>query len=216
LLAVLVLPTAITGPRKAVNVTAVSPAGEGPAAGGPVREVREIPAVTLQEETPQGTPAESAELPPASLVEDGIRLKGLEPNLAIFRKTDSGSEPMHPGEKARAGERLRIGYQAAGFPYGAILSVDGNGNVTRHWPASGETSGRLENGEALLPSSFELDAAPDYERFYFVVSKRSFALDPLLQSLRENESLPDPKKIKSIRESETRIVRFDVLKESGI
>ena len=161
----------------------------------------------------QPAPVEAAATEPS---EDGIRLKGLEPHLAIFRKTDKGSEPLHPGEKARPGQLLRIGYQAAGFPYGAILSVDGNGNVTLHWPASGELSGRLESGEALLPSSFELDAAPDYERFYFVVSKRPFALDPLLQSLHENEFLPDPKKIKAIKESESRIVRFEVLKESGI
>jgi hypothetical protein len=146
--------------------------------------------------------------------EEGIRLKGLEPHLAIFRKTDSGAEPLHPGEKARPGQFLRIGYQAGGYPYGAILSVDGNGNVTRHWPAEGNRAGRLENGEALLPSSFELDGAPDYERFYFVVSKKPFELNPLLQSLHENESLPDLGKFKAAKD--TRIVRFEILKENGI
>lgn len=221
LLAILVLPNAVRGPRPTSEVTETT--------------VRTSPAVNMFESVKQGEPtststpplqqesptASSAETSPTELAstlaaDDGVRLKGLEPHLAIFRKTDSGSEPLYPGEKARSGELLRIGYQSAGFTYGAILSVDGNGNVTRHWPISGQRAGRLENGEALLPSSFELDAAPDFERFYFVVSKRSFDLGPLLQSLREHETLPDLKKLKAIKETESRIVRFEVLKESGI
>jgi hypothetical protein len=138
-----------------------------------------------------------------------VRIKGLEPHLAIFRKTGDGAEPLLPGEKARPGELLRIGYQAGGFPYGAILSVDGNGSVTRHWPSGGGRAGRLEKGETLLPSSFELDAAPDFERFYFVVSERPFDIEPLLDSLHEHESL-------SSAAAKTRIVRFEVLKENGI
>jgi hypothetical protein len=159
-------------------------------------------------------PATGSAPVPAPSTGETVRLKGLEPHLAIFRKTANGSEPLYPGEKARPGELLRIGYQAGGFTYGAILSVDGNGSVTRHWPDSGDQAARLENGEALLPSSFELDAAPDYERFYFVVSRRPFELDPLLESLHRNESLPEPGKARTAREM--RVVRFEVLKENGI
>jgi hypothetical protein len=61
----------------------------------------------------------------------------------------------------------------------------------------------------LLPSSFELDAAPDYERFYFVVSEKPFDIEPLLDSLHKHESL-------SSAAAKTRIVRFEVLKENGI
>lgn len=142
-------------------------------------------------------------------VEDTVRLKGLEPHLAIFRKTEEGAEPLASGEKARAGEFLRIGYQAGGFAYGAIVSVDGNGNVTRHWPAEGARAARLEKGEALLPEAFELDAAPDYERFYFVVSKRAFDLDPVLSSLRDGDTAPSAPQ-------QAKVVRFDVLKDTGI
>jgi hypothetical protein len=216
LLVILAVPlTRLMGPRDpglAVDETATTGI---PSSGteGVGQSTQDPPARSPSEAPPEASPAVPVETPIAAVQDDGIRLKGLEPHLAIFRKTGSGAEPLHPGEKARAGELLRIGYQAGGFPYGAILSVDGNGSVTRHWPATGTTAGKLENGEALLPSSFELDAAPDYERFYFVVSKRPFALDPLLQSLHANESLPDAKNIKG---GETRIVRFEILKESGI
>jgi hypothetical protein len=216
LLAILALPTAIHSPRSVSETPAPSspvPDGtEGAGADHAMETTPQAPAHSPAAPASETSPDLASATPP----DDGIRLKGLEPHLAIFRKTNNGSEPLHPGEKARAGELLRIGYQAGGFPYGAILSVDGNGNVTRHWPASGERAGRLENGEALLPSSFELDEAPDFERFYFVVSKRPFALDPLLKSLRENETLPDVKNIRAIRESEARIVRFEILKETGI
>jgi anti-sigma factor RsiW len=137
------------------------------------------------------------------------RIKGLEPRLTIFRKTKDGAEPLRPGEKARSGEFLRIGYHAAGFGYGAIVSVDGNGNVTRHWPADGDRAARLERGEALLPNAFELDAAPDFERFYLVVSKRPFRLDPLLESLHRDGSTTTP-----LKQPDAKIVRFDVLKDS--
>jgi hypothetical protein len=185
-------------------------------------EAASVPSTAVHASAPSAAPVPeiaSSETPPPDVnagVRPDVRLKGLEPHLAIFRKTDNGSEPLHPGEKARSGELLRIGYQAAGFPYGAILSVDGNGEVTCHWPETGHRAGRLENGEALLPSSFELDAAPDYERFYFVVSKRPFELDPLLKSLHQHESLPDLDKIKTVKETDTRIVHFEILKDSGI
>lgn len=224
LLAVLAVPVSRTGllrpgPGIAVSETEIrhapasslpEPEASAPAAASPAPAA---PAGSPEPALPAAGPSAIAAATPAP-DENGVRLKGLEPHLAIFRKTPAGSEPLHPGQKTRPGEVLRIGYQSAGFPYGAILSVDGNGNVTRHWPASGERSGRLQGGEALLPSSFELDAAPDYERFYFVVSKKPFALDPLLRSLHENESLPEPGK--ALADKEIRIVRFELLKETGI
>ncbi|MCD6025165.1 MAG: ActD [Fibrobacteria bacterium] len=226
LLAVLAVPvsrTGLLGPRPGLGVS------ETEIRGVPASSLPEPPASTPATRgspaAPSAPPGSPEPAPPAADPsgvaattpapdEGGVRLKGLEPHLAIFRKTPAGSEPLHPGQKTRPGEVLRIGYQSAGFPYGAILSVDGNGNVTRHWPASGERAARLEGGEALLPSSFELDAAPDYERFYFVVSKKPFALDPLLRSLHEHESLPEPGK--ALAGKEIRIVRFELLKETGI
>jgi hypothetical protein len=115
---------------------------------------------------------------------------------------------VEPGAKAHAGDFLRIGYHSGGFPYGAIVSVDGNGSVTRHWPVDGARAARLEKGEALLPEAFVLDAAPAYERFYFVVSSRPFELDPLIESLRDGDTLRAPAK--------GLVVRFDILKDTGI
>lgn len=137
------------------------------------------------------------------------RLKGLEPGLALFRKMGEGSEPLRPGAKVRPGDVLRVGYRAAGASYGAIYSLDGNGGVTRHWPREGDRAARLEPGEHLLPDAFELDAAPDYERFYFLVSDTSFGLSPILRNLKDLQStkLGDANGI--------RVIRFDLLKDIG-
>ncbi len=145
-----------------------------------------------------------------TLIEE-TRIKGLEPQLAVFRRTTEGAEALHPGGKARPGDILRLGYQSGGFRYGAIFSVDGNGNVTRHWPAQGDEAGSLRGGEVLLPSAFKLDAAPGYERFFLVVSDGTFALNPLLEVLHAHRDIPSGRQPRN-----TRVVRFDVTKENGI
>lgn len=132
------------------------------------------------------------------------RSKGLGPALALFRRTERGAEALQPGAVVRAGDELRVGYRAGGYPYGAIFSVDGNGSVTRHWPASGDSAARLEAGEPLLPGAFRLDAAPDYERFFLVLSEKPFALRPVLESLHAGK-VPTAEGLKA--------VRFDLLKD---
>lgn len=138
------------------------------------------------------------------------RIKGLEPKIALFRKAQRGAEPLRPGDAVGPGAILRIGYHAAGHRFGAILSCDGNGQVTIHFPAQGGQAATLETGESLLPTAYELDAAPEYERFFLVTSDTSFALEPLRQVLardRDLHRLPPTYPI-------LRATRFDLRKES--
>lgn len=120
----------------------------------------------------------------------GDRLKGRQPKLVIFRKTTQGAEPVRPGEMLSAGTVLRVGYQAAGAKYGAILSYDGNGEVTVHFPASNSQSSVLEKSETLLPMAYELDNAPHFERFYFLTAPAPFDLESWIQRLRRDRILP--------------------------
>lgn len=146
----------------------------------------------------------------ARVDEESTRLKGrkdVQPTLALFRRTGAGAEPLKPGAPVRPGDVLRIGYRAAGRPFGAIFSVDGLGNVTRHWPLTGDRAARLGGGETLLPGAFELDDAPSYERFYLLVAEHEFDLKPLLESLHASR-VP--------AEDGVDVIRFDLLKENGI
>jgi hypothetical protein len=116
---------------------------------------------------------------------DETRIKGLAPHLVIHRRTPLGAEQIRPGTLVRAGDLVQLGYVAAGHAFGVIVSVDGAGSVTLHWPIAGAEAAPLESGrEVLLPESFRLDAAPGFERFFLVTSDRPFDVAGALGSAR--------------------------------
>lgn len=120
----------------------------------------------------------------SSMAPDGERVKGTGAALAIYRQTAGGSEALRDGDAARTGDVLRVGYQAARAGYGAILSVDGRGTVTRHYPPAGAAAAPLSAGAlVLLNEAFELDDAPRWERFHLFASDRPFDLEPLVRGL---------------------------------
>jgi hypothetical protein len=113
------------------------------------------------------------------------RVKGLEPSLILFRKTVSGTERLENGATAREGDLIMIHYQSAGREYGAIVSVDGRGKVTRHLPLEGAEAARLHKGEpASLDFAYELDDAPWWETFFFVTSESTFEVEPVITAAR--------------------------------
>jgi hypothetical protein len=129
--------------------------------------------------------------PSAAPVASGDRVKGLTPSLVLFRKTGSGSETLADGAVARAGDVVRVGYRAAGYAFGVIVSVDGRGAVTVHLPDLGRTAVPLQSGETvLLDRAYELDDAPRFERFYLVTSDRAFAVEPVVQAARSAARAP--------------------------
>ncbi len=112
---------------------------------------------------------------------DGIRLKGTESRLVLHRQiADTGGDPAEGAERLREGQEvsegdvLQVSYIAAGASHGVIVSIDGRGVTTLHYPPPQEepTSTRLEQGAAIpLSSAYELDDAPSFERFFFVTSE---------------------------------------------
>ena len=114
---------------------------------------------------------------------DGIRLKGVKPDLLLYRKRASEVEQLTDSSVAYAGDLIQIFYRAAGKPFGVIVSVDGRGTVTRHLPASGTRAVRLIQGDPVpLDYSYELDDAPKWERFYFLTADTSFDVRDVAQA----------------------------------
>ena len=102
---------------------------------------------------------------------DTVRLKGHEPQVRVYRQTNKKPERLHTGDLAHAGDLLQLSYIAAGAKHGVLLSVDGRGAVTLHFPYSSQASTELDpNGENALKHAYRLDNAPDFERFIFVAS----------------------------------------------
>lgn len=102
------------------------------------------------------------------------RLKGQDPKLLVYRKTRAGSgrERLQANALVSAGDVLQLAYVAGGRSDGVIISIDGRGSVTLHHPATPTASTKLEaSGEQPLAKAFELDDAPEFERFIFVVAQ---------------------------------------------
>lgn len=110
-----------------------------------------------------------------------VQLKGLSPELRIYRKRDGvAPERLVDGSVVHSGEVIQVAYLAAGRSLGVIVSIDGSGNVELHHPASETGAASLMRGtEQPLPKGYKLDAAPRFERFFFVTSKTPGSLDVL-------------------------------------
>jgi hypothetical protein len=117
------------------------------------------------------------------------RVKGLRPHLGAFRQTPAGVVPLVEGALAREGDLVQLTYQAAGRPFGVILSIDGRGAVTVHHPRDGRQAARLVPGqEVRLSSAYRLDDAPGWERFVLVTAEVPFDVAPVVDAARQAAS----------------------------
>ena len=118
-----------------------------------------------------------------------LRIKGGEvgPGLMIYRALENGTEQLQSGELAQGGDRVQIVYRSGGMSYGAIISVDGRGAFTQHLPLKGELAVPLVARDTL-DFAYELDDAPDWERFYLAVAERRFDLESLRAQLARGRS----------------------------
>lgn len=128
-----------------------------------------------------------------------IRLKGGAPHLNVYVQTVAGARLLEEGDRVSEGMTLQVGYVSGVDEYGAIVSIDGRGEVTLHFPLSAVTGQSLEGeGEVLLPFAYTLDDAPDFERFFFVVSGRPFSVETVLEAAEELAEEPETAKSQSL------------------
>lgn len=106
------------------------------------------------------------------------RVKGSGPRIFAYLKEEKGPRLLAPETRVAAGDTVQISYVSGGDQFGAIVSVDGTGNVTQHFPESGDRSGELsQTGEIPLDYSYRLDDAPRFERFFLVSGKSDFSME---------------------------------------
>lgn len=110
-------------------------------------------------------------------LDDEVRFKGLAPGVTIYRQNKDGVPvELSEGSSGRAGDLLQIRYVTASARHGVILSIDGRGQVSLHWPAQETGPTLLTLGGGTLPRAFELDDAPGFERFFFITTSDGHAL----------------------------------------
>ncbi|MGL1935478.1 MAG: hypothetical protein OCD01_10670 [Fibrobacterales bacterium] len=103
-----------------------------------------------------------------------VRIKGLDAQLNVYKKTRLGSSLMRDSMVVSAGDEFQLEYVVTEQCHGVILSIDGNGAVTYHLAKKDGGSVRLDSLKRLLPFSYQLDDAPRYETFYMVLRAEAF------------------------------------------
>lgn len=117
--------------------------------------------------------------PPAA---SGDRLKGLAPALDVHVAAPSGPRAVRGDEVLGKGDVVQVRIRGAGAGHGVVVSLDGSGAVTRHFPDGAATA--LPTGTASLPFSFELDDAPGFERFVLVTADAPIDVEEVLKAAR--------------------------------
>ncbi len=130
------------------------------------------------------------------------RLKGMEPKLDVYLKTSEGPQLLKDGDSLSAGQTIQITYTSAGEKYGVIFSADGNQNITLHFPSQNSSDSRLEKeGKVQLDYAYQLDNAPNFEKFLFVTSSEPINPEKILENYREkwskDKSFPKQHKLES-------------------
>jgi hypothetical protein len=113
------------------------------------------------------------------------RIKGVgtleaQPRIYVYKKIDNEAIRLYDHAQVKENDILQVSYVAAGSDYGAIVSVDGNGIFTQHFPYDGDACGELvKDGEVALDFAYQLDNAPEFERFIFITGNKPVSLDAL-------------------------------------
>jgi len=108
-------------------------------------------------------PSVQSEDPEITRVKGGAR-------LLVFRQVGGEAERLDAGAEVHAGDVLQLRYNPGDRRYGVIASLDGAGVVTLHFPTAESAPTELHRAATTLPEAYALDAAPRFERFFFITS----------------------------------------------
>jgi hypothetical protein len=98
-------------------------------------------------------------------------IQSTESDLSVYLKTGQESV-VYEGLPLHEGNTIQLAYTVPGVRYGVIYSIDGRSNVTLHYPYSiGGNTQLISDKQTALEEAYMLDDAPNYEVFFFVVSK---------------------------------------------
>ncbi len=103
----------------------------------------------------------------------------------IYKNEDSTPVLLKENDIVNEGDKLQISYQTTTNLQAMILSIDGQGNVTQHYPLTVGESKLIKTSSSQTPllSAYELDDAKSYERFIMITSKKSFTSQKFLNAV---------------------------------
>ena len=104
--------------------------------------------------------------------------------LQVHRRVGRASERLQPGAEVAAGDVLQVSFVPVAAQHATVVSIDGAGSATLHWPLSGEQSTAV-SARVLVPRAYQLDDAPDFERFILVTSERAIEVESVMGAARQ-------------------------------
>ncbi|MBN2717530.1 MAG: hypothetical protein JXX14_16890 [Deltaproteobacteria bacterium] len=110
------------------------------------------------------------------------------PRLRLYKKIADYPELLRSGDSVFEGDEVQLQYTTE-MAFAVILSVDGRGVVSQHFPDQGSTEARIKSGTHVLPFAFELDDAPGFEIFFMLASDAPIPLKQVLKSSRHIKSI---------------------------
>ena len=142
----------------------------------------------LRQRTDEGVVSRVGENPEIIIAKDNP-----EPRLYVYRRAGGASQRLKDGATAARGDLLQLAYGGAG--YVVVVSIDGARKVTLHWPErNGGTAPAMKAGENRLPSAYELDDAPAFERFFLVQAKTPFSVATVTDAAQALAAQPSARK----------------------
>lgn len=128
----------------------------------------------------------------AGVLASAERAKGSGAHLFVYLKDGNKAIQLDSGAKVKEGDMLQLSYVSGGAQYGAILSIDGKGTVSFHYPESGGTSAKLQDGgEIPLDFAYQLDNAPNFERFFFITGPKPFTTAAFVENIKIRSRMGD-------------------------
>jgi hypothetical protein len=120
---------------------------------------------------------------------DSVRARGGDPELRVYRQTEGAPVALSSGDAAAAGDIVQLAIVRGADPYGVVVSIDGAGSATLHFPRDGDTS--LADSTVVLEQAYRLDDAPRFERFFLVTSDTPVDVEEVLGAARQLAGAPD-------------------------
>jgi hypothetical protein len=111
------------------------------------------------------------------------RLKGGQPSVVLYVDHAHQLRRAAAGEPVAPGDTVQLTYSAARPFYGAILSRDGAGHVSRYFPDAPSAAALPAGRELRFPRATELDAVLGPESIFALFCDQAVALPPLEAAL---------------------------------
>lgn len=119
------------------------------------------------------------------------RIKGSQ-GFRIFRQKNGKVEKLINNSTAKEGDILEVKIDSR-QGYGVLLSVDGRSNITLHFPEHEDDSTSLAGQHPHR--AYELDDAPDFERFIFIQSNKPLNPAQIINFVKNTKGISNIKRI---------------------